>query len=63
MDPARVSEWLTKRDSYRPGSLDWQWCNRVAWRLHLLSLGAGVAGHSAPPADFGPQYIEHREAA
>ena len=52
-----VATILAKRDTFRPGSLDWHELNRTAWRVYLFHTGGNWTAPADPPADFGPHYL------
>lgn len=58
--PDAAADMLAERDQFRRGSPDWQWRNGAAWRFYMIDLTGALAGHGAPPADFGPHYLQHQ---
>lgn len=48
---------LAERDTHRPGSYEWAYLNRTAWRVHLDEQGGLLSDTTPPPADFGPAYL------
>lgn len=57
VSPDAAADMLVERDTFRPGSADWIWRNAVAWRFYMIAVTGCLVGHDAPPADFGPHYL------
>ena len=53
-----AAEMLAQRDDFRPGSMDWEWRNCTAWTFFQMGQGIAPNDWTAPPADFGPQYLQ-----
>ena len=56
-------ELLKEREAFRPGSDDWDWRTRAAWRIWRSNTGHLLTDKTPPPADFGPAYLQERIAA
>ena len=56
-------ELLKEREAFRPGSDEWDWRTRAAWRIWRSYTGHLLTDKAPPPADFGLGYINERAAA
>ena len=54
---------LKEREAFRPGSDDWDWRTRAAWRIWRSYTGHLLTDKTPPTADFGLGYINERAAA
>ena len=59
-----MARLLDERETFAPGLSRWQANTVAAWKLHQLRAGiASCDWTDAPPADFGPAYLQERIAA
>ena len=56
-------ELLKEREAFRPGSDDWDWRTRAAWRIWRSYTWHLLTDKTPPPADFGLGYLNERTAA
>lgn len=61
---AEMTRLMKERETLTPGQARWQANTVAAWKLHQLRAGiASCDWTDAPPADFGPAYLQERIAA